>query len=370
MSFAPPRDDAGRRDWLRLIRSEGVGPRGFQRLAERFASPAEALAALPEIAPRVRLASAQEAERELEAGAGAGARLVCFGEAAYPPALADIPDPPPVFWTLGEPGLALRPCVAIVGARNASAAGARFAAELARGLGEAGWVVVSGLARGVDAAAHGAALATGTVAVHAGGVDVVYPPQHAALAERIAGTGLRMSERPMGEQPTERSFPRRNRIVSGLSRGVVLVEAAERSGSLITARMAAEQGREVMATPGAPSDPRAAGCNALIRDGAALIRGAADVLEALGPALAPPRAARPLRPASSPSRPSAAGLPDAPPDGPPAARVAALLSAAPVSFDALAAAAGLQAADLAAALSELELDGLIDRRPGDLIALA
>ena len=250
----------------------------------------------------------------------------------------------------------------MVGARNASASGRRLSALLARGLGEVGWTVVSGLARGVDAAAHEASLETGAVAVVAGGVDVVYPPQNADLAARLAAEGLVLSEAPIGEQPTARSFPRRNRIVSGLSAGVVLVEAAERSGSLITARMALEQGREAMAVPGSPLDPRAAGCNALIRDGAALIRSAEDVIEALSaPRMAPRRRVPP---------PPELDLP--PPDpqeiAAPAAQVAALLGPAPISFDELCRASGLTAPTLSGLLLELELEGRVERRPGDLYA--
>jgi DNA processing protein len=360
--FAPPSDDAGRLDWLRLIRSQGVGPRAFRRLAERFRSPRAALDALPDLTAQsgARAYAPADAGRvagEMEAAARTGARLLCLGDPGYPALLAQIADAPPVLWALGDPALAAEPCVALVGARNASAAGRRMAALLAEGLGAAGWTVVSGLARGIDAAAHEAALATGTVAVHAGGVDVVYPPENAGLAARIAEHGLRLSEAPMGEEPQARSFPRRNRLVSGLSRGVVLVEAAERSGSLITARMALEQGREALAVPGSPLDPRTAGCNALIREGAALIRDATDVLEALAapriPRRAPPEAAAP---ASAPN--------DA------AAQVAALLGPTPVAFDDLARASGLPPAALSAALAELEIEGRIDRRPGDLIAQA
>ena len=207
--------------------------------------------------------------------------MILFGEAGYPPLLAEIDLPPPVLWAVGRAENLGRPAVAIVGARNASALGLRTARNLSRALGEAGQVIVSGLARGIDAAAHEAALGTGTVAVMAGGVDRIYPPEHDRLAARIGETGALVSECPMGMEPTSRHFPRRNRLISGLARGVVLIEAAVRSGSLITARYALEQGREAMACPGAPEDPRAGGCNQLIRDGAALIRNAEDVFEAL-----------------------------------------------------------------------------------------
>jgi DNA processing protein len=362
--------------WLRLARSRNVGPRTFAKLIARFGTAEAALRALPDIAAGAGLGPYEAAEpaaveAELAAGARLGAQLIRLGEAAYPAALAEIADPPPVLWARGEIARAQGRCLAVVGARNASASGMRLAAMLARDLGAAGFTVVSGLARGIDRAAHEAALATGTVAVVAGGVDVVYPPENAALMAGIAAQGLVLSEAPMGEQPTARSFPRRNRIVSGLSEGVVLVEAAARSGSLITARMALEQGREAMAVPGSPLDARAEGCNALIREGAALIRSAADVIEALGaPRMrAVRRAMAPLWPETN--RPPAPPAPREPaPDGDDAARVLALLGPTPVGFDALAEVAGLSAAALSAALLDLELDGRIERRAGDLIARA
>ncbi len=354
-----PRDDAERLGWLRLIRAEGVGALTFAKLAARFADIRAALDALPDFGRRpMRPASEDRAAGEMEAAARAGARLVCLGASDYPAALAEIPDAPPALWTLGDVALAHRPCVAVVGARNASAAGQRLAAMLAHDLGRAGWTVVSGFARGIDRAAHEAAAPTGTVAAMAGGVDVIYPPEHRALHARLAAEGLIVSEAAMGEEPVARSFPRRNRIVSGLSAGVVLIEAAERSGSLITARLAAEQGREAMAAPGSPLDPRAAGCNALIREGAALIRSAEDVLEAL------------RRPAPFVRRAPPQPLPEPAADAPDAERVAALLGPEPVAFDDLAAAAGLDAPALAAALTELEIEGRIDRRPGGTIALS
>ena len=238
-------------------------------------------------------ASRAETEAEWQAAAAAGARPLLLGAAGYPPLLATISDPPPFLWSLGDPAIAARPVVGLVGARNASALGVRMASQLARELGEMGVVVASGLARGIDAAAHRAALATGTIAAQAGGVDAVYPPENAGLAGEIAAHGLRLSEMPMGHAPRPQDFPRRNRIVSGLALGIVVVEGALRSGSLITARNALDQGREVMAVPGNPMDARAGGCNQLIRDGATLVRSAADVAEALAVSLpSPPRPAR------------------------------------------------------------------------------
>jgi DNA processing protein len=251
-----------------------------------------ALAALPGVARAAgvedyRPCPAGVAEAELAAGRAAGARLLLHGRPGYPAALLDLPDAPPALWALGDPGLLARPALALVGARNASSLGLRMARALARDLGAAGQVIVSGLARGVDAAAHEAALEHGTIAVMAGGVDVLYPSENAALARRIDDAGLRLSEQPMGAVPRARHFPARNRIIAGLARAVVVVEAAARSGSLITARTALDQGRDVLAVPGHPFDARAAGCNALIRDGAPLVRGAEDVLETLAPTAEP-----------------------------------------------------------------------------------
>jgi DNA processing protein len=373
-----PRDaDSDRFAWLRLARSRGVGPRTFMRLLARFGDIHAALDALPEIAARAGRESAPAdpalIEAEMAAAARVGARLLRLGEPHYPTALAEIPDPPPCLWARGDPALAASDCVALVGARNASAAGRRMTAALARDLGAAGWIVVSGLARGIDRAAHEAALETGTIAAMAGGADIPYPPENAALTEAIAAQGLLLSEAPMGDAPTARSFPRRNRIVSGLSAGVVLVEAAERSGSLITARLALEHGREAMAVPGSPLDARAAGCNRLIREGAALIRSAEDVIEALGT----PRARDLRRAMAGLWRDSA--VPDAQepkPDAAPAdaetptERVAALLGPTPIAFDDLCRAAALSPAALSAALLDLDLEGRIERRAGDMIVRA
>ena len=271
--------------WLRLARTENVGPVTFAQLIKRFGGASRALEALPELARRggrpIRLATVEEADRELAAGAALGARLVCACEPEYPPMLAALDPAPPLIWTRGRIALLQPSAVAIVGARVASAAGQRFARGLAHDLGQAGQVIVSGLARGIDAAAHEGSLPTGTVAVLGGGVDDIYPPEHGDLYERIVETGCVISENAPGRTAVARDFPRRNRIISGLSRAVVVVEAEMRSGSLITARLAAEQGREVLAVPGSPLDPRAKGTNDLIRQGAALCEGAEDVLKSL-----------------------------------------------------------------------------------------
>ena len=273
-------------DWLRLIRSRRIGPATFHRLLAEHGSAGAALAALPDIALAAGIENYEPCPigvvlAEMAKARAAGAVLLRWGEVVYPAALQGIGDAPPVLWAQGDASLLSRPMVALVGARNASSLGLRMARRLSEGLGAAGLVVVSGLARGVDAEAHQAALATGTVAVQAGGVDHVYPAENARLAAEIAAQGCRISEQPMGMEPQTRHFPMRNRIISGLSRAVVVVEAAAKSGSLITAEAALEQGREVLAVPGHPFDARAAGCNRLIRDGAVLVRGTQDVLDAL-----------------------------------------------------------------------------------------
>ncbi|MBM3565552.1 MAG: DNA-protecting protein DprA [Alphaproteobacteria bacterium] len=272
--------------WLRLIRSERVGPITFFRLLERFGDAKAALDFVPELARRgggaaPAICSRAEAEAEMEALAKVGAALVAYGEPAYPPLLARIEDPPPLLAVLGHANLLGKKAVAVVGARNATLGGRRFARTLAADLGRAGYMVVSGMARGIDAAAHDGALDSGTVAVLAGGVDVPYPPENAALYEKIRETGAVVSEIRCGTQPQARHFPRRNRIISGIARGVLVVEASPKSGSLITARFALEQNRDVFAVPGAPGDARAQGTNGLIRQGAVLTESADDIVRHL-----------------------------------------------------------------------------------------
>ncbi len=355
--------DAQRRDWLRLARTENVGPVTFDQLIQRFGEASLALAALPDLARRggrsgtMRIMSEAQAEAELAAGEALGARLLCSCEAGFPHPLAALDPPPPVIWTRGKTELLHRPTVAIVGARVASAAGQRFARGLAAELGEAGLVVVSGMARGIDGAAHEAALATGTVAVLGGGIDDIYPPEHGELYGRIARDGCVVSESEPGRTAVARDFPRRNRIISGLSQAVVVVEAELRSGSLITARLAAEQGREVLAVPGSPLDPRAKGCNDLIRQGAALCEGAEDVLRAL----------EGLRGFREPERPYVPDPGPEPDDGL-RARVAALLSPTPVSRDEIVRATGAPAAAVFAALVELSLAGRAELQAGGMVA--
>ena len=279
--------DIERLDWLRLIRTENVGPVTFARLMERFDTPGKAIQALPELAKRggrkapLRVASRPEAEREVAALTKFGARLIASCEPDYPQALAAIDDAPPLISVKGHPHLLGKRAVAIVGARNASINGKRLAEMLARDLGAAGFVVVSGLARGIDASAHAGSLASGTAAVVAGGIDVVYPEENRALQERIAEQGAVVAECAIGTQPLARHFPRRNRIISGLALGVVVIEATLKSGSLITARVAGDQGRDVFAVPGSPLDPRSQGPNRLIRDGATMTESVEDIVQAL-----------------------------------------------------------------------------------------
>jgi DNA processing protein len=357
-----PLTDAQRRDWLRLARAENVGPVTFDQLITRYGEASIALAALPDLARRggradLRIPSAAQADAELEAGAALGARLIASCEPEFPQALAALDPPPPLIWTRGDVGVLDRRTVAVVGARVASSAGQRFARGLAAELGQAGCVVVSGMARGIDAAAHEGALPTGTVAVLGGGIDDVYPPEHRGLYERIVAEGCVVSESEPGRTAVAKDFPRRNRIIAGLARAVVVVEAEFRSGSLITARLANEQGREVLAVPGSPLDPRAKGTNDLIRQGAAICEGVDDVLraiEGLGGFREPERT--PFRgPACEPDD----GLRE---------RVAALLSPTPVSRDELVRAARAPAPLVFAALMELALAGRAELLPGAMVA--
>ena len=367
-------------DWLRLARSRRVGPTTFLRLLRQFGSVAAALDALPEIAAeagerRYAINSRDTAEAELAAGEAEGATLLCLGAGNYPAALWDLSDPPPVLWAKGNTTLLLRPSVALVGARNASAVGRRMAMRLARDLGELGYIVVSGLARGIDAAAHEAALPTGTIAVQAGGIDVVYPKETTELTAEIGHRGLRLSEMPMGLHPQARHFPQRNRIISGLARAVIVVEGAAKSGSMITARAALDQGREVMAVPGHPMDARAAGCNNLIRDGAVLIRNGEDVHDALQGQITPPVRAPelPFPPQEAPkaaiadpapARPGA-GTPQAGGDLP--ARILALLGTTPIAEDIIIRETAASPPEVMAVLAEMDLRGQIDRQPGGMV---
>ncbi|WP_439154720.1 DNA-processing protein DprA [Yoonia sp.] len=350
---------------LRLLRSRRVGVMTYRRLLAEHGSAASALDALPDIARAAGVANYQTCPAavvmaEIKAGRAAGARLICEGKPGYPTSLLDIADAPPMFWTIGQTDLLARPMIALVGARNASSLGTRMAKRLAEELTEAGFVVVSGLARGIDTAAHHGALTGGTIAVQAGGVDVIYPAENTQLAHDIGKNGLRLSEMPMGLQPQARHFPARNRIISGLSQAVVVVEAAAKSGSLITARNALDQARDVLAVPGHPLDARAAGCNMLIRDGAILVRNAADIIESLQ-SVAPQVAEIPRPPAPAPVRPlrDTAAL---------HAEILARLGPAPVAEDQLLRDIAAPATAVAPVIVDLELDGKIVRQAGGLLS--
>jgi DNA processing protein len=372
-----PLSEAERLDWLRLARTDAVGPITFHHLIARYGSAGAAIEALPELSRRggrrleLKPPAMAEAKRELEALARIGGRIVAACEPDYPAILAMIEDAPPVLSLLGRGDLAARPMVGMVGARNASLNGRRFAHDMARQLGEAGFTVVSGFARGIDTAAHEGAFATGTLAVLAGGIDIVYPPENAGLYERLGQSGLVVAECALGTQPTARHFPRRNRLISGLSLGTVVIEAALRSGSLITARMAAEQGRQVLAVPGSPLDPRAQGCNRLIRGGATLVESAEHVIEALAPQISVPllREPSPMMP-----RPHAATLP-AGSDAAETDRARAMaevlerLSPTPTAVDELLRDCQLSPPVVLTVLLELELAGRIERQPGNRISL-
>jgi DNA processing protein len=377
-------------DWLQLCRSGGVGPQTFCKLLRRFGSARRALDELPRLAreagggeERWQRCRRDEAEAEFAAIAELGCALLAKDEAGYPKRLAEIADPPPLLIVRGRVELLAQPAVAVVGARNASANGRMFAHGLARALAEAGLVVVSGLARGIDTAAHEGALAAGapTLAVIASGVDVAYPSENAELMEHIVQSGAVVSERPLGAVPQARHFPRRNRLISGLTLGVVVVEAAPQSGSLITARLAAEQGREVMAVPGSPLDPRHRGTNQLLRDGATLVESAADVITALGPLVPTPnqRPPRPAVPAAIPTtaraearpRPAPSALPLVPAvDGADLiGRVCERLGPEPLQVDELIRQCQASTAEVQRALMELELDGRLERHPGNRVSL-
>ena len=377
---------------LRLIRSRRVGPATFFRLILEHGGVTGALAALPELARAAGLddyrpCSDAQADAELRAGRRIGARLIRWDSPEYPAALREISDAPPVLWLRGDARWLSASPIAVIGSRNASSLGLRMARGMSAALGEAGHCIVAGLARGIDTAAHNAALPTGTVAVMAGGIDVIYPPENAILAAQIAETGALLSEQPPGTEPAARNFPMRNRIVSGLSRAVVVIEAAHRSGSLITAKAALDQGREVMAVPGHPMDARASGCNALIRDGATLVRSAADVIEVIGGADAAPTAApvpararaqiAPAHRAAVQARLTGADARVAAranragddTDGNLETRILSHLSPSPLPEDSLLRDLGLAAAVVTPAILSLELQGLVTRLAGGRLAL-
>lgn len=368
----PPTTEDMRADWLRLLRSRRVGIATFYRLLSEYGSACAALEALPKIASNAGLSkytpcSLEQIERELRAGAQIGAKLVCRGEYSYPSLLAEIPDAPPMLWVRGNLSALTRPTVALVGARNASSLGTRMARALANELSEAGYVVVSGLARGIDTCAHLAAAKNGSIAVLAGGVDVIYPNENLNLASSMLDEGALLSEQPIGMAPIARHFPMRNRIISGLCSATVIVEAAGKSGSLITARGALDQGRDVLAVPGHPFDARASGCNMLIRDGASLVRNAQDIISILGDNRASPQVVEdeqmPLRLAES-TKPKRSLFETSKLHQ----RILDQLGPSPIAEDQLLRDIGAHTSKMIPALTNLEMDGQIKRGPGGMIS--
>ncbi len=362
-----------RLDWLRLIRSENVGPATFRELLNHFGGARSALAALPELARRggsarrIKVCPEDKAVAELAATERTGAKIVALSEPGYPAWLARIDAPPPVIVAKGDLSLSDRPIVAIVGARNGSALGQKFTRQLASDLGREGFVIASGLARGIDTAAHRAALQRGTIAVLAGGVDIVYPPENAELQDAIGTDGLLITERPVGFKPRGADFPRRNRLISGVAIGIVVIEAAKRSGSLITARFAGEQGREVFAVPGSPLDPRAGGTNGLLKQGATLVTCGDDILETLAPILGRDASdySGELEETGSKERESPA------PDIVQSDRetIVSALGVSPVDVDEVIRSTGLPARQVQVVLLELDLAGRLERHGQQLVSL-
>jgi DNA processing protein len=366
----PQLSDKERIDWLRLIRSENVGARTFASLLRHFGSAGTALDALPALARRggaaraIRVCARADAQREIDALDRLGVALVASCETGYPQRLAMIDDAPPLLAVRGNAAALARPIIAIVGSRNASAAGLKFAERIALELGQAGYVIASGLARGIDAAAHRATLRSGSIAVLAGGQDRIYPDEHVGLLEAVLADGAAISEMPLGWEPRARDFPRRNRIISGLSLGVVVIEAAKRSGSLITARFALEQGREVFAVPGSPIDPRTEGTNDLLKQGATFVTQASDVLAAVEPILG--RLPEPVVREADEAELTTGGEAD------PGMRerLIELLGPTPVGIDDLVRLANSTPAIVRTILLELEFAGRIERHSGGLVSLA
>ncbi len=352
---------------IRLLRSPNVGPVTYAQLLRRFGSAEAAIEALPDLARRgstaYRAAAPRRIEDEIAAVRKMQARYLFHDSPDYPPLLREVDGSPPILTVRGEAAIALRPCVAMVGARNASAAAVKLARDFAAALAEAGFVVVSGLARGIDGAAHRGALsgaAPATIGVIASGIDIAYPPEHGELQEQVAQQGLLVAEQPPGTEPLARHFPSRNRIIAGMALGTLVVEAAPRSGSLITARLAGEAGREVMAIPGSPLDPRSHGCNQLIRDGAVLVQSADDVIELLGHFAGTPQSY--LRESGETFE-----LSHEPDDTEPA-DIAMLLGSAPVAVDELIRQSGQTASAVQLALLELELAGQLVRHAGGRVS--
>jgi DNA processing protein len=365
--------DRQRVAWLRLIRSDNVGPSTFRDLINHFGSAETALDMLPELSARggatrsIRIASREEAEAELDFARRFGARFVGIGEPDYPAALRQIEGAPPLLAVKGNLEACRPPAIGMVGSRNCSITGAKFAAMLARDIGRAGYVIVSGLARGIDAAAHQASLETGTIAAMAGGLDQPYPPENIDLHERITtGNGLAISEMPFGWEPRARDFPRRNRLIAGIALGLIVVEAAERSGSLITARYAGDFGRQVFAVPGSPLDPRSKGTNGLLKEGAQIVTEANDVIRSMAPVsridlFSDPRLGEPPREEEKPLNP--------PPSDSERDRIIDALGATPVEIDDIIRHTGCSAQTVYLVLLELDLAGRLHRHPAGLVSL-
>ncbi len=362
--------------WLRLIRSENVGPISFRALINRYGGAAEALEALPELSAKggmrrqIRICPEDQAEAEMDAALNEDLTLIALGEQGYPFLLQHIDDAPPLLFVRGKTDLLPSPAIAIVGSRNCSVAGARLATEFAAGLAEAGLTIVSGLARGIDAAAHQATLSYGTIAVLAGGANTVYPDKHVELAAKIAETGALISEMPIGHLPRARDFPRRNRIISGIAIGTLVVEAATRSGSLITARLAGEQGRDIFAIPGSPLDPRTEGANRLLKQGAQLVTSVEDILETIAPQLEEPdlllnhaagqnRLETEKHEWQEPSEPSDDDR----------ERIVQSLSLTPVTNDEIIRQCDVPTGTVISVLMELDIAGRIERHPGQRVSL-
>jgi DNA processing protein len=368
--------DRQRIAWLRLIRSDNVGPATFRDLINHFGSAETALEALPELSRRggsersIRIATVADAEREIDSAYRFGARFIGIGEPDYPPALRQIDAAPPLIAVKGDLGVASLPAVGIVGSRNASISGAKFAAMMAREIGRAGYGIVSGLARGIDAAAHQASLDSGTIAAMAGGLDQPYPPENIGLLEQIcSGRGLAISEMPFGWEPRARDFPRRNRLIAGVALGVVVIEAAARSGSLITARLAGEFGRLVFAVPGSPLDPRCEGTNGLLKDGATVTTRPQDVLQALAPIseldLFSPNEADEPEEEDAGDRPLAP-----PPNDDERLIIVQALGPTPVDIDDIIRHTGFPASSVYLVLLELDIAGRLERHAGGFVSLS
>jgi DNA processing protein len=367
--------DRQRIAWLRLIRSDNVGPATFRDLINHFGTAEAALDALPELSRRggssrsIRIASTDDAEREIETARRFGAQFVGIGEPDYPPALRQIEGAPPLLAAKGDLSVASLPAVGVVGSRNASISGAKFAAMMAREIGHAGYAIVSGLARGIDAAAHRASLETGTIAAMAGGLDQPYPPENIDLLRSICdGRGLAVSEMPFGWEPRARDFPRRNRLIAGAALGVVVIEAAARSGSLITARLAGEFGRLVFAVPGSPLDPRCEGTNGLLKDGATVTTRALDVLQALAPISQVDLFTQ--TEADEPEDDGAEHMLAPPPNDDERLTIVQALGPTPVEIDDIIRHTGLPASSVYLVLLELDLAGRLDRHAGGFVSLS